>query len=298
MPKPKPTKAITREIDRVLDGIKSLDAEARNYLRPMLEADVLESMLPGETVLEHIRSRHEIDRDYSFPEGSGDDEAMFLLQYQAIVGEDYLRSFAKAKNPPCEHFPQFTSDRNPSRMFTIKEQAADGLKTIEEQIIRDAPLAETTPQIEAVVDRMMARTFSDVENEEHRKLIADAYRSSLLVSTDPGMVIRRRLSRYENEDGTVSIPKEERLDRALHLLLIRRDVASAGLGVIATSNLSCGDHHVVYAGGVESEGNRIFTAQEIAQNSLDDLEKLGLLEHLPVKDVLREILADLTSEND
>lgn len=297
MPKPKPTEAITREIDRVLDGIKSLDAEARDYIRPMLEEDVLESMLPGETVLEHIRSRHEIVRDYSFPEGSGDDEAMFLLQYQAIVGEDYLRSFAKAENPSCEHFPQFTGDPSHSRMFTIKEQAAAGLKTIEEQIIKDAPLAETTPQIEAVVDRMMARTFSDVENEEHRKLIADAYRDSLLVSTDPGMVIRRRLSRYEKKDGTVSIPKEERLDRALHLLLIRRDVASAGLGIIASSNLSCGDHHVVYAGGVESEGNRIFTAQEIAKNSLDDLEKLGLLEHLPVKDLLRQLLADLTGED-
>lgn len=298
MPKPKPTEAIAREIDRVLDGIKSLDAEARGYIRPMLEEDVLESMLPGETVLEHIRSRHEIGRDYSFPEGSGDDEAMFLLQYQATVGEDYLRSFAKAKNPSCEHFPQFTGDRSHSRMFTIKEQAAAGLKTIEEQIIEDAPLAETTPQIEAVVDRMMARTFSDVENEAHRKLIADAYRDSLLVSTDPGMVIRRRLSRYEKKDGTVSIPKEERLARALQLLLIRRDVASAALGVIANSNLSCGDHHVVYAGGVKSEGNRIFTAQEVAKNGLDDLTERGLLEHLPVEDLLRKLLADLTSEDD
>lgn len=297
MPKLKPTRAIAQEIDRVLDGIKSLDAEARDYIRPMLEEDVLESMLPGEVVLEHIRSRHEIVRDYSFPEGSGDDEAMFLIQYQAAVGEDYLRSFAKAKNPPCEHFPQFTSGPNPSRMFTIKEQAASALKTIEEQLIKDAPPAETTPQIEAVVERMMARTFSDVENEQHRKLIADAYRDSLLVSTDPAMVIRRRLSRYENADGTVSIPKEERLDRALHLLLIRRDVATAALTLIASSKLSCGDHDVVYAGGVKSEGNRIFTAQKVAKNGLKDLAERGLLEHRPVKDVLRELLADLTGSD-
>lgn len=298
MPKPKPTEAIAREIDRVLDGIKSLDAEARGYIRPMLQEDVLESMLPGEVVLEHIRSRHEIGRDYSFPKGSGDDEAMFLLQYQAIVGEDYLRGFAKAKNPPCEHFPQFTSDPNPSRMFTIKEQASAALKTIGEQLIEDAPPAETTPQIEAVIDRMMARTFSDVETEDHRKLIADAYRKSLLVSTDPGMVIRRRLSHYEQEDGTVSIPREERLDRALHLLLIRRDVASAALKLIASSKLSCGDHHLVYAGGVKSEGNRIFTAQEVAQNGLDDLDARGLLEPLPAEDLLRKLLAGLTGESD
>lgn len=288
-------KAVDREIDRVLDGIKSLDDESRSYLRPMLREDVLESMLPGEAVLEHIRSRHEIVRDYVFPEGSGDDEAMFLLQYQVLVGEDFLESFAANENPPCEHFPQLTSGPSPTEMLTIKDQAADALKIIAEQELKSAHPSESTPQIEAAVEDFVAR-FAGALNEEKRKAVADVYRDTILNTTDPRMVIRRRLSRYETEKGVIDIPLEERLDRALKLLLVRFDVVSTALKLIATHDLSCGDHHVVYAGGVESEGNRIYTAQKVAKDSLEDLKARYLLEHLPVKDLLRKILASLTSE--
>lgn len=295
MPKSKRIKAIDREIDRVLDGIKSLDAESREYLRPMLRRYVLESTRPEEVVLEHIRANHEITRGYVFPEGSGDDEAMFILQHQAIVGEDYLWSIAKKVDPPCEHRPRMTDGPHPRRMFTIKEQVIHVLEGIEKQKVEGAVPAESTPQIEAVVANYVER-FSEVLDEEQKKLITDAYRSSILNSTDPKMIIRRRLSRYEDEAGVLDVPESEPLDRALKLLLVRRDIALTGLKVIATSNLSCGDHHVVYAGGNVSEGNRIYTAQKIARNSLKDLDDF-LLEPRPVKDVLREILADLTEED-
>lgn len=288
-------KAVDREIDRVLDEIKSLDDESREYLRPLLQEDVLESMRPEEVVLEHIRANHEITRGYVFPEGSGDDEAMFLLQHQVVIGEDFLRSILKEVDPPCDHHPKMTSGPHPSPMFTLKERADHALKDIKDQTVKSASPVETTPQIEAAVAQFMER-FAEVEDAGRKQLIADAYRSTILNSTDPHMVIRRRLSRYETEVGALEIPKSERLDLALKLLLVRRNFCLAGLSVIATSELSCGEHHVVYAGGVVSEGNRIFTAQQIAKNALKDLENY-LLEPKPVKDVLRDLLADLAEED-
>ncbi len=58
----------------------------------------------------------------------------------------------------------------------------------------------------------------------------------------------------------------------LATLISQYHLAAAHLGVIAAGHFSSTSTEPQYAGGSESEGNRIFTPAEGARNALDQLE--------------------------
>lgn len=268
-------KAVKAEIQARIDHLSDpVDDELRAILAVELLEKVEASTQPDEVVIDHLTEIYEITRDFKFPSEAVEDEAMFLVHYQYVVAKDFLDSVVEdGFDVACEHFPRQTDSGD--SVFTVQEQAAHALKLIQDQKIEGAPPGKTNGIIEGVISRFIA-TLENVP-EDTKKIIGDAYRARLLDSSDPQDVLRRRLSRYAQPDGTISIPEEEHLDRAIHLLGVRRDHAVATLQLIASDrDLSCGDHHVVYAGGVESEGNRIFTPQRIAQGSLEEISKLRL----------------------
>lgn len=58
-------------------------------------------------------------------------------------------------------------------------------------------------------------------------------------------------------------------------LIFQSSTAEAGLALIATGTLPPSDAEPQYAGGIISEGNRLFTAPEVAANTLNTIKMVS-----------------------
>lgn len=108
---------------------------------------------------------------------------------------------------------------------------------------------------------------------ETRELLAENLREKIEEQLDdPAQFLKYRLeSRWTQPDGKLDIPADELEDRAIRAVLMQLAVAKGSLELIVRGDLSC-SHAPRYAGGVVSEGNRIFTAEEVAFNGLQELK--------------------------
>lgn len=278
--KPPSEASIEAEVSAAVDRLNAdLPPEILAVLRAELKRGIIESTEPAAAVRRHIKELYSTsDGGYKVPDGNPEAKAMVLLAHHLWLAKGALENIRDWKRFSCSHERLYTSDRSHSEVSTRAESAAHALKVIRSQKIEGEAPGETNDQIEAHINRWLDRSFGypNETDQEARELIGNAYRTQLLASTDPSTVLRRRLSRYEQPDGTIAIPDSERLDRAIHLILVQLGHGLASLEVIASGKLSCEAHEKAYAGGVESPGNLLYTPQKVAADGLGDIEAIVL----------------------
>ena len=139
--------------------------------------------------------------------------------------------------------------------------------------------AELNLAIEAELRNVLDQIKVEVP-EEVLEILRVQIRATLRDSTDPKLVLRNRLKRIHGPVDYGEISKTARDDRALWILLVQLSTATVSLQAIAERELST-EENPIYAGGVESPGNRIHTPAEMARNALDEIDSLRLDPHYP-----------------
>lgn len=138
----------------------------------------------------------------------------------------------------------------------------------------------TQKSIQVEVDQMLERT----PDPEIQRLISTGLRTRLIDELQlPYQAILHYLFRhYSGEDGELSPKALKKNPEALALNELRKayqDLGGALSRIVSASlslPLSCNKHGSIYAGGVESAGNRIFSPQDLAANGLKATAGRGL----------------------
>lgn len=127
--------------------------------------------------------------------------------------------------------------------------------------------------IAAEVNARLDEVTTEMTVEVREVLFKQLY-AQLEMSTNPAQMLLKRISAlYHDDEGNISIPEDKLLDRAVLMVVHKLMLAEASLKAIAYSNLSC-EHNILYAGEQKSEGNKIFSAQEIAQRQVEQLDSM------------------------
>jgi len=147
-----------------------------------------------------------------------------------------------------------------------------------EQTPRGAQKIASQESIQVELNRSLELT----PDPEVRALLADGIRTQVTEGlVHPYQAVLHYLFRhFEGEDGELSRKALEDNPEAFRLNELRRayEDLKSPLSMIseAGSPLSCEKHGWIYAGSVETEGNRIFSPQELASNGLKASHKRKL----------------------
>lgn len=143
-------------------------------------------------------------------------------------------------------------------------------KTI--QGVKFDPAEPNSLETGVVVARAIERVnHLGIETKERRTTAIREEIQRLISNVDPIMVLSRMLLPYVNSEGDLNLNAASEEVRDIQILLVRRRYLLASLKGLSAGRLSC-QHETIYAGGVVSDGNRVYTYSKFAESTINDLE--------------------------
>lgn len=137
--------------------------------------------------------------------------------------------------------------------------------------------------------------LEETEREELYSGLGESFRARVTADLQkPYEAVRHYLDRIADSGKTPPAEgsSEWNENLALRRLIVQYGHYTLGLQVVAQGNLSCSKHGAIYAGGVESKGNEIYTPEAIAANALEDALSLAMPPTLPDGSSSSEDLSD------
>lgn len=252
----------------------------------LTEEEFLEELRDPLTGIDHYLSRlHRNSEGALLPESAKDPElqALSSLLTELAHLKRALKKLAGSEWFDCGRHPAPESSDLP----TPQSMAISVLKlSLEERsfggVLPDGTTSElnlTDPKIRAAeLQRFISQLkafegldLADPPIAQAAEAVTEVLEKQIVRSLDPSFYIGSLISeRYGFTEGEVAVPEGTR-DEAALFLAHQVSLARASLGVIATPKLSCW-HERVYAGGIVSPGNAIYTPAEIAQSCLEELQ--------------------------